>query len=182
MSIHVYISNRCPSSILPNNITLYKRVFDQLLSINHLQVFGSKCFIKVPDEMRSKLDDNAWECHLIGFKGDSIYIIVDADKKKLRFQNIIFVAGTGNRHNKNGPPPLELATVKHIPNVESEETWKKRTRSKVWGTNPISLTKESVTNSSSWKSEQCTRYQDTPNLLWCYQISQRQALERRHGL
>ena len=36
MSTHIYICNRCLSSILPNNITPYKRVFNQLPSINHL--------------------------------------------------------------------------------------------------------------------------------------------------
>ena len=89
----------------PNNITPYERVFNQLPSINHLWVFGLKCFIKVPDEMRSKLDDKAQECHLKGFEGKSIYVIVDADKMKLRSWNIIFVEGMSNRHNKNGPPP-----------------------------------------------------------------------------
>jgi len=83
ISTHIYIYNRCPSSMLHNNITLYKRVFRQPPSISHLQVFGSKCFIQVPDETRSKLDDKVWECHLIGFEGNSIYIIIDADRKKL---------------------------------------------------------------------------------------------------
>src|SRR5882724_5810754 len=84
MSTHIYIRNRCLSSILPDNITPHEKVFNQLLSINHLRVFGSKCFIKVPDETRSKLDDKARECRLIGFKGESIYVVVDVEKRKLR--------------------------------------------------------------------------------------------------
>ena len=47
---HVYIHNRCPSSILPNHVTPFERVFGRLPSVNHLRVFGSKCFIKVPDK------------------------------------------------------------------------------------------------------------------------------------
>ena len=59
ISTHAYIRNRCPSSILHNKIMQYERVLGQPPSISHLWVFGSKCFIKVPDETRSKLDDKA---------------------------------------------------------------------------------------------------------------------------
>ena len=62
ISMHVYICNHCPSGILPGNITPYEKVFNQAPSISHLHVFGSKCFAKVPDETRSKLDDKAKEC------------------------------------------------------------------------------------------------------------------------
>ena len=93
---HIYLCNRCPSSILPGGITPYERVFGNALSIEHLRVFGSKCFIKVPDEHRAKFDDKARECHLIGFEGESIYIVVDADRKKLRSRNVIFMEGNRN--------------------------------------------------------------------------------------
>ena len=83
ISTHVYIRNRCPSSILPNHITPYERVFGHSPSIGHLRVFGSKCFVQVPDENQSKLDDKAIECRLLGFEGDSIYIVVTSDKKRL---------------------------------------------------------------------------------------------------
>src|SRR5882724_6186050 len=86
---HVYIHNWCPSSMLPNNITPYEKIFGHTPSISHLRIFGSKCFIKVPDESRSKLDDKAKECRLIGYEGDSIYIVVDPNRKKLR-RNVIF--------------------------------------------------------------------------------------------
>src|SRR5882672_9602452 len=67
---HVYIRNRCPSSILPGNITPHEKIFGHAPFIGHLRVFGSKCFIKIPDETRSKLDDKAKECRLIRFEGD----------------------------------------------------------------------------------------------------------------
>jgi len=93
---------------------LYERVFRQPLSISHLQVFGSKCFIKVPNKTRSKLDDKAKEFQLIGFKGDSIYIVVDVNKKKLQSHNVIFMEGTENRYNKNGPPWSFLQWSTHL--------------------------------------------------------------------
>src|SRR6266481_8124215 len=78
ISTHVYICNRCPSSILPNNVTPYEKVFGHAPSISHLQVFASKCFVKIPVKTRSKLEDKAKECHLIGFKGDSLYVVINA--------------------------------------------------------------------------------------------------------
>jgi len=106
MLTHIYIHNRCPSSILPNNITLYEKVFSHPPSIGHFRVFRYKCFIKVPDEKQSKLDDKALECHLIGFEGDSIYVVVDSDKKKLRSHNVIFMEGKANRCGKNDPTAI----------------------------------------------------------------------------
>jgi len=55
ISTHVYICNRCPSSILINGIMPYK-VLSHAPSISHLHVFGYKCFIKILDENRTKLD------------------------------------------------------------------------------------------------------------------------------
>ena len=49
--------------------------------------------------------------------------------------------GTGNRYNKNGPLPLELPTVEHMPDTESDETQKKRSRSEVWGSDPTCRSK-----------------------------------------
>ena len=108
ISTHVYIHNRCPSSILPNNVTPYEKVFGHAPSISHLQVFGSKCFVKIPDETRSKLEDKAKECRLLGFEGDSLYVVVDADRKKLRSRNVIFMEGKGNRND--APSLVEISS------------------------------------------------------------------------
>src|SRR5882724_3622643 len=83
LSTHIYIHNCCPSNTLPGNITPYEKVFSHAPSISHLNVFRSKCFIKVPDETQSKLDDKAKECQFIGYEGDSIYMVVDMSQKKL---------------------------------------------------------------------------------------------------
>src|SRR5882724_1478451 len=108
ISTHIYICNRCPSSILINEITPFERVFGHALSIGHLRVFRSKCFIKIPDENRTKLDDKAKECRLIGYKGDSIYVMVDAERKKLQSCNVIFLEGTAHHQNNDELPVLEF--------------------------------------------------------------------------
>jgi len=121
MSTHIYIWNRCPSSILPNYITPYKRVFGHLPSIGHLHVFGSKCFIKVPEETRTKLDDKALECRLIGFEGDSIYMVVNSNKKKLQSCNVIFVESIANRQAKDKPSYLYFLRSESM-HIEQEPT------------------------------------------------------------
>ena len=88
--------NRCPSAILPDNMMPNEKVFGHAPSISHLRVFGLKCFIKIPDETRMKLDEKAKECRLIGFEGDSIYIVVDQERKKQRSRNVIFIEGMGH--------------------------------------------------------------------------------------
>jgi len=65
---HIYIHNRCPSNTLPNNVTPYEKVFRHAPSIGHLRIFRSKCFIKVPDEAWTKLDDKAKNVDLSGMK------------------------------------------------------------------------------------------------------------------
>ena len=62
-------------------------------AISHLRVFGSRCFIKVPDKNCSKFDNKARESCLNGLEGDSIYVVVDVGKEKLCSCNIIFMEG-----------------------------------------------------------------------------------------
>ena len=85
-------------------------------------MFGAKCFIKVPDEQRTKLDDKARECQLIGFEGESIYVIVDADKQQLWSQNVIFMEGCRKCTEGNTPlfPGFTMAESAHIEEVTDE--------------------------------------------------------------
>jgi len=125
-------------------MTPYEKVFGHTPLISHLHVFGSKCFIKVLDEIRTKLNDKAKECCLIGYEGDSIYVVVDAEKKKLWSHNVIFLEGNAHHQNNKEPSVLEFpnqesAQIKEATETESnaEETRRRCTKSKVWGTDPI---------------------------------------------
>ena len=97
IATHIYIHNRRPSSILPDNVTPNERIFGRQPSISLLQVFRSKCYIKITDKTRANLDEKALECHLVGFEGNSIYVVVDSDKRKLQSRNVIFMEGKANR-------------------------------------------------------------------------------------
>ena len=125
ISTHIYIHNRCPSSILINGIMPYEKVFSHTPLIGQPCVFGSKCFIKVPDENRTKIDDKAKECQLISYEGDSIYVMVDVDKKKLRSHNVIFLEGNANCLSNGKSLVLEFpkqvsAHIEEVTETEAE--------------------------------------------------------------
>ena len=90
------------------------------------------------DEIRTKLNDKAKECWLIGFEGDSIYIVVDQERKKQRSQNVIFIEGTSHRNNEG--KTLEFSNQEDEKENDSqgheEEVKTRQTRSEVWGTEP----------------------------------------------
>src|SRR5882724_4375158 len=76
-----------------------KKIFGHAPSIGHLRIFRSKCFIKVTDEAWTKLGNKAKECPLIRYKGDSIYVIVDNNWKKLSSHNVIFMENQMTRRD-----------------------------------------------------------------------------------
>jgi len=99
----------------------------------------------VPDETQSKLDDKAKECRLIGFEGDSIYMVVDADRKRLCSCNVIFIEGQAACDKSAGSTPMEFQSQdteaardddKGTHSISEDNTSKQRTRSEVWGTDP----------------------------------------------
>ena len=83
-------------------------MFSHAPSISHLCMFGLKCFIKVPDKTQSKLDDKAKECHFMGFEGESIQVVMDADRKKLCSHNVIFMEGQVSHSDGTGPMTMEF--------------------------------------------------------------------------
>ena len=85
-----------------------------------------------------KLDDKAKECQLIGFEGNSIYIVVDQERKKQRSCNMIFTEGTGHQNNEGETVEFSNQEDKDKDdNQEHENEVKTRwTRSEVWETEP----------------------------------------------
>ena len=59
---------------------------------NHLKVFGCKAFAHIPKEQRSKLDDKAFPCILVGYGNEEFgYRLWDPVKKKIfRSRDVIF--------------------------------------------------------------------------------------------
>ena len=61
-----YLINRSPS--VPLEFDIPEKVWTgKDVVYNHLKVFGCKAFAHVPKEQRSKLDDKAFPCILVGY-------------------------------------------------------------------------------------------------------------------
>ena len=79
----VYPINRSPSvpldSDIPQRVWMGKDV-----PYSHLKVFGCKTFMHVPKEQRSKLDDKATSCILIGYGDEEFsYMLWNSEKQKI---------------------------------------------------------------------------------------------------
>ncbi|KAM1031938.1 hypothetical protein ACFX2I_035575 [Malus domestica] len=66
MMCAVHVINRLPLS--PNNMkTPYELMFGDKPSVKHFKVFGSICYVHVPDSKRGKLDSKAKKCIFVGY-------------------------------------------------------------------------------------------------------------------
>ena len=76
----VYIRNRLPHSRLPDQTTPYEALHGKKPSIKHLQPFGRRCFMHIPEETRppgSKLLARSMEGRFVGYtksNKETIYI------------------------------------------------------------------------------------------------------------
>jgi transposase InsO family protein len=71
-STAVYVLNRSLTSVLKNR-TPFEVLFGIKPNVTHLKVFGAKCWFKVSDQKRNKLDNKAEEGIFLGYISDSIF-------------------------------------------------------------------------------------------------------------
>ena len=66
----VYLLNRLPIRAL-NKKTPYEAWFGVKPSVNHLKIFGSLCYVYVPDVKRKKLDQRSLEGVFLGYSSNN---------------------------------------------------------------------------------------------------------------
>lgn len=66
MMCATYVINRLPLS-LNNMKTPYELLFREKPSVKHFKVFGSICYVRVPESRRGKLDAKAKKCIFVGY-------------------------------------------------------------------------------------------------------------------
>ena len=65
MKCAAYVNNKMPLS--PNNMkSPYELMLGDKPNIKNLRVFGSICYVHIPDSQRSKLDPEARKCIFVG--------------------------------------------------------------------------------------------------------------------
>lgn len=98
-----YLQNRMITSAIKR--TPYELWYKRRPQIKSLAVFGSTCFVKVPNNKRTKLDDTSKEMFLLGFDefNSNIYRCFDREKERIILsRDVIFKS---SQNNANG---LEL--------------------------------------------------------------------------
>ncbi|CAL2251278.1 unnamed protein product [Prunus armeniaca] len=87
----VYILNRCPTKVL-NNVTPFEAYSGRKPGTAHLKVFGSLCYVHVPNELRHKLEPKSVKGVFVGYATcEKGYRIYDPISKKLTLsRDIIF--------------------------------------------------------------------------------------------
>ncbi|CAL8174351.1 unnamed protein product [Prunus armeniaca] len=79
----VYILNRCPTKAL-NNVTPFEAYSGRKPGIAHLKVFGSLCYVHVPNELRHKLEPKSVKGAFVGYATcEKGYRIFEPISKKL---------------------------------------------------------------------------------------------------
>jgi hypothetical protein len=66
MAYATYVINWVPQSPI-NMKSPYKLMFEERPNVKHFKVFGSICYVHVPDAKRIKLDAKAHKCIFIGY-------------------------------------------------------------------------------------------------------------------
>lgn len=89
-----YIQNRVVTRV--TNTTPYQLWNDSKPDLNHLEIFGSKCFVYVPKVKRDKLDNTGKEMIFVGYDGNSkAFRCYDATARKVivsrdvKFTNVL---------------------------------------------------------------------------------------------
>lgn len=67
-----YLKNRSPSQ---KELTPYERADGETPNLGHLRVIGSRAWVHVPEKLRKKLNDTAWQGIFVGYEGRNLYRI-----------------------------------------------------------------------------------------------------------
>lgn len=69
MRAAIYVINRLPQPKL-NFMTPVEKLFGVKPNVSHLRVFGSVCYVFVPDHLRSKFGKKAVRCVFTGYDSE----------------------------------------------------------------------------------------------------------------
>ena len=115
----VYIRNRSPTTSL-NYGTPYECWFGSKPDVSHMRVFGSQCFVHIPDDQRRKLDAKSYRGIFVGYpegtKGYKIYNV--ASGKFTRTRNVVF--DENNFHNFDQPAPKKAEIMNVVLPIDDD--------------------------------------------------------------
>ena len=112
----VYVRNRCPTVALDNK-TPFECWFGTKPDIAHLRIFGSVCYVHIPDSQRTKLDAKSYKAIFVGYptetKGYKVYDLLN--NKFARSRNVIFNENVFHTFSNQPRPQKEEVTKIVVP-------------------------------------------------------------------
>ena len=90
----VYLRNRSPTTAL-NGSTPFEFWYQKKPDVSNLRVFGSICYVHIPDVLRKKLDPKSYKAVFLGYpEGTKGYKVYDVEKQAFnRSHSVIFHEG-----------------------------------------------------------------------------------------
>jgi transposase InsO family protein len=89
--------------------------------VSHLRIFGTRAFVHVPKERRSKLDPKTMQCIMVGYcEGSKAYRLYHPDSHKIiKSRDVVFDETKSNASEHPADAPSDI--VEAIPDAVSEE-------------------------------------------------------------
>ena len=112
VQVAVYIRNRSPTVAL-NNKTPYECWFNRKPDVSNLRVFGSECYVHIPDNFRQKLDAKSYKGIFVGYpEGTKGYKIYNLDTNKFtKTRHVVFNENVFHDFKKSTPKKEEIISV-----------------------------------------------------------------------
>ncbi|CAA7051764.1 unnamed protein product [Microthlaspi erraticum] len=79
-----YLQNRLPSRAIEGDLTPMEKWCGHKPNVSHLKVFGSICYVHIPDQRRRKLEAKAKRCIFIGYSNQTKgYRVFNLENEKI---------------------------------------------------------------------------------------------------
>lgn len=94
----LWLSNRLPTSTLPNGCSPYEMLFGRQPDFTDLRVFGCRCFVLTPRELRRKGDSYRSEAIFLGYESDTKgWRVMTMNRKVFVSHDVVFDEGHRGR-------------------------------------------------------------------------------------
>ena len=108
----VYLCNRLPTSMLPEEMTPYEIMHHSKPDMSHIRVWGCQCFPLIPPELRTKASPRRYEAIFVGYEENRIgWRVQDLHGKYLFSRDIIFNESVPGHLSPHRGIPVDFASL-----------------------------------------------------------------------
>src|SRR5579862_7442416 len=109
----IYLKNRSPTNGISTGTTPYELWFGKKPNLDHIRIFGSKCYVQVPDTTsKKKLNARKTKGYLVGYEASNIYRVwCPKNRCTLRIRDVTIdesIVGIQNATERSSTPHTEI--------------------------------------------------------------------------